>query len=86
MRQNEFLESVRELGDFDSNEPTEEATVATLQTLTERLTPGQAPDLASGLPDELAGAVVEPETEGPSNFQPRSSSNESATANQRPIR
>ena len=64
MRRNEFLESVSAQGDLDSVDVAEDVTIATLRALGERLTPGEAEDLVSALPDELAGVLGEAKGDG----------------------
>lgn len=59
----EFLETVAERAGVDSRSAAETATEATLETLGERLTGGQAADLAHYLPDDLAPALDRPDDE-----------------------
>ena len=60
MREEELYETIRERGALESTEAARDAAEATLETLGERITKGEAEDLADGLPDELAGAVAGP--------------------------
>lgn len=62
MQQTEFIETIRERADLDSNDEAETVTVATLQALGARISEGQLQDVAEQLPDELAG-VFSVETE-----------------------
>lgn len=55
----EFLERVRTTGELDSMEAARAATEATLETLGERITVGQAEDLATYLPEEFKPSLVE---------------------------
>lgn len=55
MQQTEFIETIRERADLDSNEEAETVTVATLHALGTRISEGQLEDVAEQLPDELAG-------------------------------
>lgn len=64
----EFLESVREHADLDSRDAAEGATEATLKTLRERLTGGEAADLALYLPDELAAPLDGPADEDAEDY------------------
>lgn len=54
MKYDEFIEQVQDRGHMESREEAETAARATLQTLAERLRGGEADDLASQLPPELA--------------------------------
>ena len=54
MKYDEFIKQVQERGHMDSREEAEKAVRATLETLAERLRGGEAHDLASQLPPELA--------------------------------
>lgn len=60
MREEEQHETIRERGALESTEAARDAARATLETLGERITKGEAEVLAEGLPDELAGAVAGP--------------------------
>lgn len=55
MQQTEFIETIRERADLDSNDEAETVAVATLKTLGTRISEGQLEDVAEQLPDELAG-------------------------------
>lgn len=55
-----FLETVQERAGLDSTDAAREATEATLGTLGERLTEGQAADLALYLPDAFEETLVQP--------------------------
>lgn len=57
MGRDEFLKAVRERANLASREEAERATAAVLRTLGERLAGGEPHDLASQLPEELAGYV-----------------------------
>lgn len=54
MKYDEFMSQVQHRAGLNSREEAERATQATLQTLGERLVGGEAKDLASQLPPELA--------------------------------
>lgn len=54
MHYDEFIERVRERGEFDSTEDAEAATRATLSTLGEYLTDREGPDLAKRLPEGVS--------------------------------
>lgn len=58
MQRSEFTDLVQRRADLESNEDADAATVATLSTLSERLTHGQAQDIAGQLSDELAGPLA----------------------------
>ncbi|MDP9021787.1 MAG: DUF2267 domain-containing protein [Actinomycetota bacterium] len=58
MQFDEFIATVQEQGVFDRAQAVT-ATRATLQTLAERITGGEATDLASELPQEIAAFVHE---------------------------
>ena len=57
MKHDEFLKAVQERAGLASREEAERATAAVLGTLGERLAGGEPHDLASQLPEELAGYV-----------------------------
>lgn len=57
MKYHEFVKEVLERGHMASREEAEQATQATLRTLSERLAGGEPHDLASQLPPELAEYV-----------------------------
>jgi uncharacterized protein (DUF2267 family) len=57
MTYDEFIDAVAELGQL-SREEAEEVTHATLQTLAERITGGEADDVASQLPKRLKDALL----------------------------
>lgn len=59
MQHDDFIDAVRRRGDLESNDQAEAATIAVLQTLSERLTLGQAQEIAGDLPDELAGPMTD---------------------------
>lgn len=59
MNEEEFIETVRQEAPLESADAAEDVTMATLQTLGERITDGEASDLARDLPDELTGPLVE---------------------------
>ncbi len=54
MRYDEFIERVRERGEFGSTEEAEAATRATLSTLGEYLTDREGPELARRLPEGVS--------------------------------
>lgn len=58
--EDDVLDAVRRETDLDSTESAREVTLATLTTLGERITDGQAGDLAAGLPDELSEPLAGP--------------------------
>lgn len=60
IQEDEFLETVRDRAGLDSTDAARETTEATFETLGERLTEGQAADLALYLPDEFEDALVQP--------------------------
>jgi uncharacterized protein (DUF2267 family) len=53
MRTNEFIDQVASFGQFSTGTEAREATKATLVTLSQLLTEGEADDLAAQLPDDL---------------------------------
>lgn len=57
MNLDEFLSKVRERGEYADRPEAERVTFAVLSTLGERLGGGEAKDLASQLPGDLAGAL-----------------------------
>ena len=61
MRYDEFIGQVRHRARLGSHGEAERATRATLETLAERLAGGEARDLASQLPPELAGYLQSPD-------------------------
>jgi uncharacterized protein (DUF2267 family) len=79
MQRNDFLESVSAQGDLESVDVAEDVTIATLRALGERLTPGEAEDLASALPDELAGVLGEVKGDGAEQFLERVRNREAET-------
>lgn len=54
----EFLATVRDAGDARSTDEAREAATAVLATLGERITPGEAEEVAAYLPDEFATALA----------------------------
>lgn len=64
----EFLETVRERAGLDSRGTARDVTSATLYTLGERLSEGEAADLASYLPDTFAETIVEPGEERATDY------------------
>jgi uncharacterized protein (DUF2267 family) len=74
MTYDEFIDAVAERGGL-SREEAEEVTHATLQTLAERITGGEADDVASQLPkrlqDDLRGAHEQAEPFGLEEFKRR---------------
>lgn len=57
MEPSEFYTIVRQQADLESNGEAETAVEAVLETLSERLAPGEAEEVAGGLPNELAGVI-----------------------------
>ncbi|MFC6904417.1 DUF2267 domain-containing protein [Halalkalicoccus tibetensis] len=57
MEPSEFYTMVRQQADLESNDEAETAAKAVLETLSERLAPGEAEEIAGELPNELAGTV-----------------------------
>lgn len=82
MRRDDLYDEIRERGGLRSTDAARDAAKATLETLGERITKGEAEALADGLPDELAGAVAGPggeaEAFGPDEFVDRVSDREEA--------
>lgn len=74
MEPSEFYTMVRQQADLESNGEAETAVEAVLETLSERLAPGETEEIAGELPNELAGML---ETEdaseefGPDEFLAR---------------
>lgn len=68
VRTDEFLEAVRERVDLGSSDEASSATTAVLETLGERLSEGEAADLATFLPPELKAPLTEQTTEEPPDF------------------
>lgn len=58
MSSQDFTAMVRKRGEFDSDEEAEQATRATLETLGERVSGGQAQDMAAELPEPLGGYLT----------------------------
>lgn len=63
MEPSEFYTIVRQQADLESNGEAETAARAVLETLSERLSPDEAEEIAGELPNELAG-VLETEDAG----------------------
>ena len=61
MKYDEFIGQVRHRAGLSSHDEAERATRATLETLAERLVGGEAHDLASQLPPELAHSLQLPD-------------------------
>lgn len=59
MHEEDFLETVRQGASLDSTEQARTVTEATLRTLGERITDGEADDLARNLPPEFATALTD---------------------------
>ena len=59
MNEREFLNKVRERGGLDSTAAARKATIATMETLGERLTMGENGDLAAQLPGSVGDALNE---------------------------
>ena len=68
MNRDDLLDHVEELAGLDSRGEAEGATLATLRTLGEHVSAGEAGDLADGLPGDLAGAVTDRSDETPESF------------------
>lgn len=68
MNREDLLEDVRELADLESEDAAESAAVATLLTLGEHVSEGEAEDLAAGLPEELRETVTDRSDETPESF------------------
>ncbi|WP_049922627.1 DUF2267 domain-containing protein [Halopiger djelfimassiliensis] len=64
MQENEFYGLVQQAGHLDTIDRTRIATEAVLTTLGEALTGGEAEDIASQLPDDLAGVLRDAEHDG----------------------
>ncbi len=63
-----FIENVESRSDLDSRKEAVTAADATLQTLSQRISRGEATNLAKRLPDELADSVTTDETESAEEF------------------
>lgn len=70
MQRSQLLDAVARYGRFDSREAAERATVATLETLGERVSRGEAAALGSALPEEYAATVRGRSDETPAAFSP----------------
>lgn len=57
MQTHEFLNRVMQRSDLEQEQDAKRATLAVLETLAHRLAGGEPKDLASQLPEELAGAL-----------------------------
>lgn len=68
MNREDLLEDVSDLADLGSRHAARGATLATLRTLGEHVTAGEAGDLAARLPDELASATTDMSDESPAGF------------------
>jgi uncharacterized protein (DUF2267 family) len=68
MKYDEFMAKVRNRGEYADREEAEQATEAVLQVLGERLTPGEAEDLASQLPGPLGEVLERARGETTENF------------------
>lgn len=64
----DLLRAVADLAGLESTDTAEQATLATLRTLGEHVTAGEAADLAAQLPGRLAAAVTEETDESPTAF------------------
>ncbi|MDN3296405.1 DUF2267 domain-containing protein [Streptomyces ficellus] len=58
MRYDEFLAQVRERGEYADQAEAEQVTQAVLAILAQRITPGEAKDLAAQLPGDLGQALA----------------------------
>ncbi|MBC2868587.1 DUF2267 domain-containing protein [Streptomyces mexicanus] len=68
MQHHEFLARVRELGEYGSQDEAAHVTEAVLQTLAERISPGEVDDLASQLPGTLGRTLAEARPEQAESF------------------
>ncbi|MCD2204977.1 DUF2267 domain-containing protein [Halobacterium sp. KA-6] len=64
----ELVEHAREYDSFDSDEHAEETVVAVLETLAERLSEGEAEDLAEQLPTKYANELQSPAPRHPQKY------------------
>lgn len=67
MTLDEFLSLVRERGEYDSRAEAERVSTAVLMVLANRITPGEAKDLAAQLPAPLSSAA-QPDDQRPTSF------------------
>ncbi|MFI2352772.1 DUF2267 domain-containing protein [Streptomyces sp. NPDC019443] len=58
MRYDEFLARVRERGEYTDQEEAETVTTGVLQVLSQRITPGEAADVAAQLPEPLRAPLT----------------------------
>lgn len=58
MRYQDFIDAVRENGDLATDAAAHDAAEATMQTLGERISAGEAKPIADQLPDDLAGPLL----------------------------
>lgn len=58
-----FIDAVRRHGDFESDDEAHTAAHATLTVLGKRIARGEAEDIATHLPDDLADAITPADTE-----------------------
>ena len=68
MKYGEFLATVRERGEYDSQDQAEQVTTSVLEVLASRITPGEAEDLAAQLPQPLAEALQPDAQDQPESF------------------
>lgn len=68
MNREDLLGAVSDFAGMESTDAAERATLATLRTLGEHVTAGEAEDVAAGLPDGLADAVTDRSDERPEAF------------------
>jgi uncharacterized protein (DUF2267 family) len=66
----EFVNTVAERGDLETQQQARYAARATLVTLSERISHGAAEDIAETLPTGIRDAVVTDESEDPESFSP----------------
>ena len=66
----EFIRTVQQRGDLDTERQARHATEATLNTLSERISYGAAEDIAETLPTGVRDAVLVDESEDPVPFSP----------------
>jgi uncharacterized protein (DUF2267 family) len=58
MRHDEFVAQVRERGEYNDRKEAEEITTSVLAVLSQRITPGEAADLAAQLPEPLRAPLA----------------------------
>lgn len=68
MNREDLLDAVSDLAGVESTDQAERATLATLRTLGEHVSAGEAEDVADRLPGDLASAVTDRSDETPESF------------------